>query len=162
MIARWGLSYGLSFGILFMLLIILLYGHEKIKFILYALGGSVFALVFAFILPSISFFLLFGGLLMYDTFVVRNGVTVPLKSRFFRLLTVGERSTVLPLSYHLFPLLLLVQLLYLHPAFGIVVGILFLIGLSRPFTSFRQTIQIYALTLFLPYSLAILFYMYAS
>jgi len=159
---RWSLPYGASFALLIIFFVILLFGKERTKIVFYSFGASAFALIYAFILTPFQLLLLFGGLLIYDTLVFRDGVILPIGNRMWETLILKKDQSVLPLSYHLFPLIFLVQALYLHQGFAIVVFLLFLIGLSQPSQTFRHVILIYVLTLLLPYSLSIFFYTYAS
>lgn len=159
---RWGFSFSVSFGMLFLFLAFFLSKSATIRFILYVLGASIFAMVFAFILPPPHLLLLFGGLLIYDTLTFREDMDALNIGRRFRSLQIEKGAGALPLSYHLFPLFFLVQTMYIHPGIGIVLGILFLIGLSEPRTDFRKIAFIYALALLFPYSLSIFLYMYAT
>lgn len=160
-LSRWVFSPLTSFIVVAVSVILLLYGNGKLKLPIYALGTAASALVYTFLLAPIHLFPLFGGLLIYDTLMFREGLRFPHDGSLWSLLRL-QTEALFPLSYHVITLIFLSQLSYLHPVIGIVTWLLVLIALSQVSTHMRRNVSLLALGLLLPYSFALSLYHYAT
>lgn len=158
------LCYAISPGAAFFGLIVFLWfclgERQRVKRIGFAFGAAIFSLFYALVFPPIHLFLLYGGLIIYDTLMFRDGVRPRRDNAFWRCLRVDDGSPAL--SHLIFPLVFFAQLLYLHPAFAVTVWSLFLIALSNPCLHERETAAARAYALLLPFSLSFFIFHYAT